>query len=69
MQYLAHKFISDIIDLRCRVKRISVSKAAIEIGISKSTLSRIERDGMPDILTYFKICDWLKTYADKYIRR
>lgn len=37
-----------------------VRETALEIGISHSTLSRIERGFLPDLETFSKICKWLK---------
>lgn len=30
------------------------------IGVSASTISRVERGGMPDMITFGLICKWLK---------
>jgi nucleoside phosphorylase len=35
-------------------------EVSIEIGISRSTLSRVERGFRPDIETFGKVCRWLK---------
>jgi transcriptional regulator with XRE-family HTH domain len=56
-----------------RLKRIielelSMDACAKNIGISKSTLSRIENGSMPDLLTFFKIVKWLKTDFKEYIK-
>ena len=41
-------------------KEISLRVLAIEIGISASTLSRIENGNFkPDLVTFKKILDWL----------
>jgi len=46
--------------LRAAEYRLNVTAAAKEIGISKPTLSRINREiGMPDIYTYFLCCKWM----------
>lgn len=37
------------------------------IGISASTLSRVERGGMPDIMTYELICKWLKKELKEFL--
>jgi transcriptional regulator with XRE-family HTH domain len=37
-----------------------VRQAAIEIGISSATLSRVENGKLPDLETFSKICKWLK---------
>jgi len=36
-----------------------IRAAAKEIGVSPSTLSRIENGHLPDLETFKKICDWL----------
>lgn len=56
-----------------RLKRIieynfSMDVCAKHIGISKPTLSRIERGSMPDLLTFFKIVKWLGTDSKNYIK-
>lgn len=35
-----------------------------EIGISPSTLSRIEQGNLPDIDTYLKLCNWLEVSTE-----
>jgi transcriptional regulator with XRE-family HTH domain len=37
-----------------------VREVANEIGISPATLSRVESGKLPDLLTFRKICGWLK---------
>ncbi len=37
---------------------------AAEIGVSASTLSRIEQGNLPDIDTYLTICNWLEVSSD-----
>ena len=39
---------------------------AQEIGISASTLSRIEQGNVPDIDTYLRLCDWLEVSTDYF---
>jgi transcriptional regulator with XRE-family HTH domain len=54
--------------MRIRLDRLVQDKRADEgiracakkIGVSPSTLSRIERGQLPDILTFSKICTWLQ---------
>lgn len=40
---------------------------ASEIGISASTLSRVEQGNLPDIDTYLKLCEWLEVSSDYFI--
>lgn len=37
---------------------------ATEIGISASTLSRIEQGNLPDIDTYLRLCNWLEVSSE-----
>ena len=37
-----------------------VRDVAIEIGVSPATLSRVESGKLPDLLTFRKLCTWLK---------
>lgn len=41
---------------------------ASEIGISASTLSRIEQGNLPDIDTYLKLCEWLEVSTDYFTK-
>ncbi len=47
-------------------KRGSLGLRALskEIGVSPSTLSRVEQGNLPDIDTYLKLCDWLEVSSD-----
>ena len=56
-----------------RLKRIielelSMDACSKSIGISKSTLSRVENGNMPDLLTFFKIIKWLGNDFKQYIK-
>lgn len=56
-----------------RLKRIielelSMDACAKKVGISKSTLSRVENGNMPDLLTFFKIVKWLGNDIKEYIK-
>lgn len=44
-------------------------KVAEEIGgVSAPTLSRIEQGKLPDVDTFIKICNWLETPTDTFIK-
>lgn len=45
---------------------MGVRATAKEIGISPTTLSRIERGHLPDIGTLEKICAWLEEDMDQF---
>jgi len=40
---------------------------AEEIGISAPTLSRVERGKLPDLLTFQKICAWLRVDPNEFL--
>lgn len=45
---------------------MGVRAAAKEIGISPSTLSRIEKGHVPDVNTLKKICNWIGEETSKF---
>jgi len=56
-----------------RLKRIiecelSMDECSKRIGISKSTLSRIENGSMPDLLNFLKIVKWLQKDIKEYVK-
>ena len=40
-----------------------------KIGVSRATLYRCENGGVPDLITYAKLCQWLGISLDKHIKR
>ncbi|MCD7962588.1 MAG: helix-turn-helix domain-containing protein [Rikenellaceae bacterium] len=46
--------------------KIGLRQLATEIGISASTLSRVEQGNLPDIDTYIKLCEWLEVSTDYF---
>lgn len=46
--------------LRDRRGGRGIREVSQEIGISPATLTRIEAGRLPDLLTFRKICEWLK---------
>ena len=60
----AHWFASEI-----RFKRGKKTFRVVcpEVGVSTATLCRIEnKKFIPDLQTYYKICQWLKVPLEKY---
>lgn len=53
--------------LRDRRGSRGVREVAAEIGISPATLSRVESGKLPDLLTFKKICSWLKVDPAKIL--
>lgn len=45
---------------------MGIRAAAKEIGISPTTLSRIERGHIPDLVTLKKVCDWVGEDTAKF---
>lgn len=45
---------------------MSMDEAAKEIGISKATLSRIEKSKMPDMETFCKVCKWVGGKPERF---
>ena len=57
----------DIGNLLSRLRgNMGVRAAAKEIGISPSTLSRIENGHVPDVATLEKVCAWLEEDVSKF---
>lgn len=53
--------------LRDRRGSRGVREVAAEIGVSPATLSRVESGKLPDLLTFKKICSWLKVDPAKIL--
>lgn len=53
--------------LRERRGARGVREVAKEIGISPATLSRVESGKLPDLLTFRKICGWLKINSNEVL--
>lgn len=46
---------------------MTLREAAIDSDIPNQTLSRLERGGNPDIVTFRKLCLWLGVSADQLL--
>lgn len=55
-----------------RVKRAKFNTGVREvgkmIGVSATTVSRLENENIPDLITYFKVCKWLGKPVEGYIK-
>jgi DNA-binding XRE family transcriptional regulator len=58
----------DIRYKRLMETQISMDVCANEIGISKPTLSRIEKGNTPDLLTFLKVVKWLQKDINEYVK-
>lgn len=61
-------FRKDIRTKRLMEMEEGLRDAAKKIEISPATLSRCENGKIPDLLTYAKLCRWLKISLDKHIK-
>jgi transcriptional regulator with XRE-family HTH domain len=64
---------SELLKKDLRLKRLielelGMDACSKEIGISKATLSRVEKGNMPDLLTFFKVIKWLNSNPNNYIK-
>lgn len=69
---IALKSLADAVFLKradCNYRKPSRSlrDVAEETGISAATLSRIEREMMPDLETYIKLCRWLDVPLETFV--
>lgn len=69
MKFDATQFKKDVIYYRRIVLDITFDEVKKQIGVSKSTLSRIENGSTPDLDTFGKICGWLKLEPNKYFKK
>lgn len=66
-------FDSETLSKSIKTKRIidlnvDLRKCAKKIDVSAATLQRIETGKMPDVMTLAKICKWLGTNMQDYIK-
>lgn len=46
---------------------IDMREAGRQIGVSASTVSRVERGGMPDMISFGLLCKWLKKDLKEFL--
>jgi transcriptional regulator with XRE-family HTH domain len=66
MKYKKEELKKNLITKRLIENNMTMDEACKEIGISKATLSRLEKGKIPDVETLGKVCNWLKTLPNKY---
>jgi transcriptional regulator with XRE-family HTH domain len=64
-----HKFQKDLAIHRILKNKFSMREAARQIGIDRSTYSRIERGKVPKVDTLAKCIVWLNTQDTKYFQQ
>lgn len=52
---------------REEIMKLSLISAAVDIGVNKATLSRVENGKTPDIFTLAKICWWMGFSIDQAV--
>lgn len=60
------KAFSEMIKAKRKWAEFDIRAAAKEIGISASTLSRLENKKLPDLITCKKVCNWLNLDIDYF---
>lgn len=66
MKYLESKLRKDVITKRMIDLNIGLREAAIQIGTSAATVSRVENGKNVDLETFAKILTWLDTKPNDY---
>jgi transcriptional regulator with XRE-family HTH domain len=69
MRYNSEKMRKDLITKRCIDNNLSMDLASKQIGISKATLSRIEKGSIPLVHSFGLICSWLGVEPNKYFTK
>lgn len=68
-EFSSDEFSKDLLTKRVVELRIDLREAASIIGISASTLSRLENKKLPDIYSYYYCCKWLGVDMMKYFKK
>ena len=50
------------------IDRAGLRIVAKKVGVSHTALDRAERGGMPNLLTYARLCRWLGAPLDYYVK-
>lgn len=66
MEYRINELKKDLITKRQIDNNMSMDEACKEIGISKATLSRLEKGRLPDMETFAKVVGWLGKPVNNY---
>ena len=53
-------------EIKWKKGKIPLVNCAKLIGVSASTLSRVQNGKEPDVISYHKICSWLGMSMDKF---
>jgi len=48
--------------------KVGLRATAMEVGVSPSTLSRVEQGKIPDLQTLVKLCEWLEIPVNQFIQ-
>lgn len=66
-KYDSAKFSKEVKTKRVIEENLGVAQLGKIIGSSGATISRIENGKMPDIMTYAKLCHWLRKPMNSFI--
>lgn len=55
-------------DIGWLLKDMSLRQLSAKTKISPSTLSRVHNGAMPELITYARLCKYMKMPLDKYIK-
>lgn len=66
LRYDGAKLATAVRTKRLIVENIDIRTAAKQIGISAPTLSRIENEKTPDVITLALVCEWINVDMDYY---
>lgn len=61
------RMLGRILEGRRRFRKIDCRTAAAAIGVSSSTLARVEAGGMPDLATLRACCKWLEIAPSTFL--
>ncbi len=64
--YFDFNFFASRVSLKRKVDNLTLREASKVIGISASTLSRIEGKRLADLFSYYAVCNWLELSMDTF---
>jgi DNA-binding phage protein len=69
MNYKHEQLSNDLsVKLKLHLKRNTLENSCGKVGTSKATLYRVLNGGMPELMTYAKICKFLNKPMNTYVR-
>lgn len=62
-------FVAELVRGAKALKGIGLREISKDSGISIATLSRIDRGGVPDAITFIRLTEWLRQEIDRHDSR